>query len=311
MREVLARIVHQMERRQCALKIPQEVARLQKHRDMHFHYKPEIFVQIHGTSSFQTPREKFVLRPGEVGILPAGVPHSERIETDPQGRFRNLVIGYYSNTLSVHFAHEVAPGKPDIEAIEFFDMPNLDFFVTLTNQLATAFHTAAPAREQIIRGMFLALVGMLQSVVETGGGRLNRDIGKIFQTKWIVREQMSNPALNVKGIAERLQCSPDYLSHLFHQETGEKLIHYIQRMRMEGAMLALESTNLYISEIAWSSGYQDPAYFARVFRKFTGESPQSYRDRLEAKRQEREEAPKTIYFDHDDYTYGEPVAAWH
>lgn len=308
MREIVARLIERTERRQHVLKIPAESGQLQKHPDMHFHFKPEIFVQMQGITEFTTPKETVILKPGEIMVMPAGVPHREFIEEDDQGRFRNLVVGFYSNTLSLHFAHEVAPHRPDIQAIEFFDAPNLDVFVLLTTHLVGSFHATGPANETITRGLLAALLGMVLNIVETGSGTLNKDIGKVFQTKWLVREQLSNPNLNVKNIAERLQCSADYLSHLFHTQTQEKLVHYIQRMRMEGAMLALETTNLYISEIAWSSGFQDPAYFARVFRKFTGESPQSFRERLQEQHRERDENPKTIYYDHADYTHGKPVA---
>ncbi len=310
MHEILARVIQQAERRTLQLRVPHEAGKLQKHREMHFHYKPEVFIQTQGMTIFQTPREKCVVKPGEVCVMPAGIPHAEHIEADAEGRFRNLVIGFYSNTLSVHFAHETDPGRPGIEAIEFFDLPNIDFIVELTNHLVAAFHQTTTQHAQIVRGLFLALTGMFQHVVESGGDRINREVGKVFQTKWLVREQVANPELNVKNIAQELNVSADYRSRLFHQTTGEKLIRYIQRMRVEGAMLALETTNLYISEIAWSSGFQDAAYFARVFRRHTGESPQSYRDNLTKKRQEQEHAPKTIYFDREDYTHGEPVLGW-
>jgi AraC-like DNA-binding protein/quercetin dioxygenase-like cupin family protein len=308
MREVLVRMIEQTERRLHVFKVPAEAGQLQKHPDMHFHFKPELFIQLRGVTEFTTPKETVILKPGEMMVMPAGVPHREYIETDREGRFRNLVIGYYSNTLSLHFAHEVAPHKPDIQAIEFFDAPNLEVFVMMTTHLVSSFHASGPGSATVTRGLLAALLGMFLNVVETGSGHLNRDIGKVFQTKWLVREQLSNPNLNVKSIAEKLQCSPDYLSHLFHTQTREKLVHYIQRMRMEGAMLALETTSLYISEIAWSSGFQDPAYFARVFRKFTGEAPQAYRDRLQEQHRQREADPKTIYYDHVDYSHGVPVA---
>jgi AraC-like DNA-binding protein len=151
-----------------------------------------------------------------------------------------------------------------------------------------------------------ALLGMLQNLVETGSGTLNKDVAKVFHTKWLVREQFSNPELNVKSIAAQLNCSPDYLSHLFHSETGEKLIQYIQRIRIDGAKMALETTQLYVSEIAFSSGFRDPAYFTRVFRKITGESPHEYRVKRDQDRLKSEEVPKTIYFDRDDYSHGQP-----
>lgn len=309
MRDVFERTIKLAERQQLRLRMPKSERRMQKFPDMHFHFQPEIFIQLQGRTEFRFPKESFELRPGEMCIVPAGVPHGETIYADGDRPFRNLVAGFYSHTLSLHFAHEVAPRRPDIEAIEFFDVPNLAELEGLTNSLVQAFFRQAPARDHVLKGLLIALLGMFQNLVETGSGHLNEDIGKVFQVKWLVREQFSNPNLSVKSIAEKLQCSPDYLSHLFHQETGEKLIHYIQRIRIDGAILALETTPLYISEIAFASGFADPAYFARVFKQHRGESPQDFRARLDEQRRQREARPKTIYFDHVDYSPGQPTPA--
>jgi AraC-like DNA-binding protein/mannose-6-phosphate isomerase-like protein (cupin superfamily) len=294
-------------RRVDGLKIPKERSLFQKHPAMHYHFKPEIFLQIDGLTEFVTPGEKCLLRPREVLVMPSGLPHREYIEVDAKGRFRNLVIAFYSKTLSLHFAYEASPGRPDIEVIEFFDAPDLDALVTLSNQLVRSYHMDTPQREVITRGLLNALLGLVLTMVEGSRGALNRDIGKVFQTKWLIRERLGNPQLNVKNIAQKLQCSPDYLSHLFHMQTGEKLVHYIQRMRIQAAIFALETTSLYVSEIAWSSGFQDPAYFARVFRKFTGVSPQTYRERKLEEHRTAELIPKTIYHDREDFSHGSPL----
>ncbi len=308
MRAVLERAIQRVERQQLRLRIPREEGLMEKHKGMHFHFQPEIFLQLSGYTEFRCPKESLRLRADELGVLPAGVPHGESVGRGEDGApFRNLVVGFYSHTLSLHFASEVEPGRPDIEVIEFFDAPNLDVFVTLTHTLVHTYHMQAPARDHVLKGLLISLLGMFLNLVDTGSGGLNADQGKVFQVKWLVREQFSNPELNVKTLAERLHCSPDYLSHLFHQETGEKLIPYIQRVRIEGAVLALETTPLYVSEIAYASGFADPAYFARVFKKLKGETPQEYRARLDAQRGISEAKPKTIYFDREDYSPGAPV----
>ena len=294
------------ERNRLTLRVPHEVKPIQTRRGMHYHYRPEIFLGMRGSTQFSFPRESFRLGPDEICIIPAGVPHGEVVERNDEQPFRNLVCGFYNNTLSVHFAHEVRPGKPDIESIEFFDAPNLDVFLTLANTTAHTHGTQAPARGAVVQGLLLALLGLFRNIVETGTGQLNSDIGKVFQAKCLVREQFANPDLGVQHIAEQLGCSPDYLSHLFHTETKERLTHYIQRIRIEGAVLALGETALTISEIAYASGFADPAYFARVFKQHKGSTPQDYRAQLEASRQRQDDQPKTVYFDRLDYTHGVP-----
>ena len=306
MRLAFDRAMQRAERNLLTLRVPHEARPVAKRRDMHYHYRPEIFLQLQGSTDFNFPGSKFRLGPDEICVIPAGVPHGEVVHPGPMQPFRNLVAGFYNNTLSVHFAHEVRPGKPDIAVIEFFDAPNLDVFLTLANAIAQTHSTHGPARETVLKGLLLALLGLMRNIVETGSGQLNSDIGKVFQAKCLVREQFANPELSVHHIAETLGCSADYLSHLFHTETKERLTHYIQRIRIEGSILALGTTALTISEIAYASGFADPAYFARVFKQHKGTTPQDYRGQLEAQRTRQEEQPKTVYFDRVDYTHGVP-----
>ncbi|RME68682.1 MAG: AraC family transcriptional regulator [Verrucomicrobia bacterium] len=307
MLEVVERFLALAERRKLTVRVPREEGMMQRVEGMHFHFKPEVFLQTSGTTHFRFPKEAFDLRENELAVIPAGVPHGESVSGGAHA-FQNLVAGFYSHTMSMHFAREVAPGKPDIEVIEFFDTPDLDTYLTLTNAVVAAYHNQPPARDHVLRGLVTALLGLFKDMIATGMGELNADIGKVFQAKWLVREQFANPKLSVASIAEKLQCSPDYLSHLFHTETGEKLVHYIQRVRIDGAAVALRNPSLYISEIAYSSGFSDPAYFARVFKKHRGETPQEFRARIDRERQQQEANPKTIYHDHVDYSPGKPAA---
>jgi len=306
MREVFDRMIKLAEHDRLHLRVPHEVRSVQKLRGMHYHYRPELFLQLQGRTDFQFPKETFALNPDELCVIPAGVPHGEIVHAEATRPFRNLVAGFYNNTLSLHFAYEARPHRPDIEVIEFFDAPNLDVFLTLTSSLAHTFNSHGPARTAVLKGLLIAVLGLFRNIVEAGTGQLNSDIGKVFQAKCIVREQFANPDLRVQYIAELLACSPDYLSHLFHTETKERLTHYIQRIRIDGAVLALETTSLNISEIAYASGFADPAYFARVFKQHKDLTPQEYRMQLDAQRTKRESQPKTVYYDRLDFTHGHP-----
>ncbi len=289
------------------LRVPAEAKPSVNRRDMHYHYRPEIFLQLQGSTDFTFPREKFCLTADQICVIPAGVPHGETVRPGPDQPFRNLVAGFYNNTLSLHFAHEARLGKPDIEVIEFFDAPNLDVFLVLANTIAHMNGTRGPASDAVLKGLLLALLGLFRNVVETGAGQLNSDIGKVFQAKCLVREQFGNSELCVQHIAEMLSCSADYLSHRFHAETRERLTRYIQRIRIQAAILALETSTRTISEIAYASGFTDPAYFARVFKQHKGTTPQEYRGQLEAQRTKQEDQPKTVYFDRVDFTHGVPT----
>jgi AraC-like DNA-binding protein len=306
MREVIDRAIRLADSGHMPVRVPHEVKHVEKLQGMHYHYRPELFIQLQGRTDFQFPREAFSLNPDEFCVIPAGVPHGEIVHAGGGKPFRNLVAGFYNNTLSLHFAYEARPQHPDIEVIEFFDAPDLDVFLTLANSLGQVFHTQGPARSTVIKGLLTTILGLFRNIVETGTGQLNSDIGKVFRAKCLVREQFANPELSVQHIAELLGCSADYLSHLFHVETKERLTHYIQRIRIEGAILALETTSLNISEIAYAGGFADPAYFTRTFKQHKGFTPHEYRAQLDAHRAKAESQPKTVFYDRMDFTHGQP-----
>lgn len=83
--------------------------------------------------------------------------------------------------------------------------------------------------------------------------------------------------LSVADVAEKLCVTPNYLSRLFSQNTGEGCNEYMVRKRLEKAALLLAETDLPAGKIAFSVGYNDINYFSLAFKKFTGLSPTAYR----------------------------------
>jgi transcriptional regulator GlxA family with amidase domain len=67
----------------------------------------------------------------------------------------------------------------------------------------------------------------------------------------------------------------------FTKATGFAPIEYIQRLRIEDAKRRLERTDAAIDEIGWRVGYEDPAFFRRLFKRTTGISPGQYRRRFQ------------------------------
>ncbi|WP_316977522.1 GlxA family transcriptional regulator [Shumkonia mesophila] len=63
----------------------------------------------------------------------------------------------------------------------------------------------------------------------------------------------------------------------FTKATGHSPIAYVQRLRVEEGKRRLERTTAPIEEIAWQVGYEDPAFFRRLFRRLAGISPGAHR----------------------------------
>ena len=67
------------------------------------------------------------------------------------------------------------------------------------------------------------------------------------------------------------------------EETGMTITDYITKRRIENAQDLLENTSFPVQDIASLSGYDDPAYFTRIFKKMTGISPRDYRKKTAVK----------------------------
>jgi transcriptional regulator GlxA family with amidase domain len=76
------------------------------------------------------------------------------------------------------------------------------------------------------------------------------------------------------GLAERT------FKRRFTAATGLAPIAYVQRLRVEDAKRRLERTHASIDEISWKVGYEDPAFFRRLFKRTVGLAPGAYRKRF-------------------------------
>ncbi|WP_408891994.1 response regulator [Paenibacillus taichungensis] len=86
--------------------------------------------------------------------------------------------------------------------------------------------------------------------------------------------------VSLPAIAEHVHLHPVYLSKVYKAETGEALTAYVYRLRMEKAAYYLRSSIAKVFEIAELVGYNNTAYFIRVFKKFYDVTPQEYRENL-------------------------------
>jgi len=67
------------------------------------------------------------------------------------------------------------------------------------------------------------------------------------------------------------------LKRRFTAATGSTLIGYVQNLRVEEAKRLLEMESLSSEEISASVGYENPAFFRRLFKRSTGLTPGQYR----------------------------------
>jgi len=92
-----------------------------------------------------------------------------------------------------------------------------------------------------------------------------------------IQEQYSED-INLTDISNTVFVTPNYLSRVFKEQTGESLINWLNRFRTEKAKTLLHDLEIKVYEIAEKVGYNDYKYFSHIFKKYTGMTPKEYRD---------------------------------
>ena len=92
-----------------------------------------------------------------------------------------------------------------------------------------------------------------------------------------IEKNYADEELSLNLIASHVNFSPNHLSMVFSQQTGQTLIKYVTDYRMNKAKELLRCTNKKSSIVSMEVGYKDPHYFSYLFKKTQGMTPTQYR----------------------------------
>lgn len=84
--------------------------------------------------------------------------------------------------------------------------------------------------------------------------------------------------ITLTKVADEVYVNPNYLSEIFKSQTGENFVDYFTRVRIEKAKELIKDIKSKTYTVGELVGYDDPAYFSKVFKKVVGVSPTKYRD---------------------------------
>lgn len=106
------------------------------------------------------------------------------------------------------------------------------------------------------------------------------DLDPIEATIKYIRDNIAD-SLEMSELAANVHFNQDYLTRIFKRRMNMSVKNYIVTFRMERSKELLESTDLPIAEIAYQVGYANYTSFNRAFKKQFGESPQTFRQRMD------------------------------
>lgn len=92
-------------------------------------------------------------------------------------------------------------------------------------------------------------------------------------------EDNFNEKISVEDLSKRFAVGRRNFDRRFIKATGNTPIEYLQRVKIESAKKAFETTRKTINEVMYEVGYSDVKAFREIFRKLTGISPLDYKNK--------------------------------
>ena len=134
------------------------------------------------------------------------------------------------------------------------------------------------ARAHLLRAYSAALLGLVaREMADTDGAPEGSAGSDLFRRFEALLEQHFLAHWAVSDYAAALSITPTHLSRLTRSATGHAASQLILERIIREARRNLVYTNLPVATIAFALGFNDPAYFSRLFAAATGVSPRRFR----------------------------------
>ncbi len=249
----------------------------------HIHESYEMLYLISGKLNFFIEDRVYAVSPGNMILIPKGAIHKSY---NSAAKYRRVVWNFTDTVidktmqpmLAELFAHQVYAPTDTL-----FMQNMLKFFMLESQRSRGGDLLADTASKHYLNILLLHLIRNRETYRVTDTNITNPTIERLIRE---VNRQYHLP-ITLKDVAHRLQLTPNYLSKLFHENTGMRFKEYLTDVRMKHARSLLEYTEKSISEIADACGFNDSNYFSTAFKSAAGVSPKQYRKNLFAKIEKR------------------------
>lgn len=132
---------------------------------------------------------------------------------------------------------------------------------------------------QTARALLVEMPRTSQAAFATASSRAPHGDDDVQRAEnWLLAHFRSDVQLD--ELAVKVGMSPRNLARRFKAATGESPLGYVHRLRIDAARQHLECSRRNVQEICAEVGYEDVAFFRKLFQRYVGASPREYRARF-------------------------------
>jgi AraC-like DNA-binding protein len=225
-----------------------------------------LYYAVKGRVELQFANDNFLLQPNYLYLLPANIPF-RYVPRDP---FHHYWLHFCSPML------EQLPFFRQLLMVPCIDHPKasglIKQFVKLAGEQADKFETIMHL-DIILRQLLTPFMSQVSEPNDTGVleqlDLFSRVLNHIYQ-------HIDKP-LEIPELAALVKMTRGAFSAGFRQAFGLSPKHYVIQCRIDRAKILLVRTDAPIKKIASQVGYENEFFFYRIFKKYTGTTPNEYR----------------------------------
>ena len=261
-------------------------------------YDQQLLLVQNGTveSSFEDG-QKVVNEPDSFIIKPAGLPHSSTQISKGTVSLRWVHFDWTyvepaMSESSPRVCRSASAIRKDLIRTQPTFLPRQIFHGSLSScldqfqlfdRIQQRWNCGTPVERAGCRALFLEnlirLLGESEGFfIEDACGDYSHQLAQ--RTREIVNRMLENPRaarVPLETAVEKLGYSYPHICRIFKRAYGVSPITYFNRTRMDRACIFLRETSLPVNEIARNIGIDNSSYFTRLFLKYCGKSPKSFR----------------------------------
>jgi len=224
---------------------------------------------IDGQGSLSIADKTMRINPGDLMILPQGLPHS--YEARKQNPW-SIYWMHFDGDLSRDFIAQILPdSQTPVISLGVQSRLVADFSALLESRQHSpnpmAFIHASNQLRQI-----LTHIALLKPLVQ----QQRSDSLDLDRVHTLMQARLAEQ-LDLDTLAEAVNLSKYHFVKRYKALTGTTPINHFIHLRIEHACHLLDVTAKSIKEISYDVGYDDAYYFSRLFKKVMGLSPRDYR----------------------------------
>lgn len=264
-------------------------------------YDHQFFFCFKGTANFTVADRYYKIQSGQLVIIPPNTPHRFWVDENEKGELywfhcdlffypdREWVSEFYKGPKYVRLFSPEMPEPEHIRENPVFEGGyQLPVTLSLKNPsdmeyrfraILKAYNQQNPYWHLTAHVHFMVIFTIILQETRRDDARTTGHSHVIHQIETAVAHNYYRK-LSVAEICAETGLNTEYASKLFKQETGQRLVEYVNCYRIKKAKSLLLESDLSVADIAEMVGFSSENYFCSVTKKLEGKTPEALRDYL-------------------------------